>query len=231
LLLSAGVVLGRGLGVETGSGAVLVEIAAVVHGLLERLILPTENVIAVCRGTAAGRDQYTKSSSTTRVMRRLPNVHAVDEGLGAILGPLGLVGESRDVPHKLIHNLGKLDGVSRRAPAATGSTVSLSVGDVALVVGAVEVLAIPTTVDSTLASDTASHKLVIGKTYVGKIIVWRTILHWGLAGISTVSDPEQGAPPTNWLSFVEVQQRWQMLPLATLLSSVFAALPAIIRKP
>jgi hypothetical protein len=33
------------------------------------------------------------------------------------------------------------------------------------------------------------------------------------------------------LSFVDVQQRWQMLPLETLLSSVFPALPASIRKP
>ena len=62
-------------------------------------------------------------------------------------------------------------------------------------------------------------------------MVWRIILQEGLAGMSTVSLPVQGAPPTNGLSLVEVQQRWQMLLFATLLGSVLAALPASIRKP
>lgn len=50
-------------------------------------------------------------------------------------------------------------------------------------------------------------------------------------GISTVSEPEHGAPPTNWSSVGEVQHRWQMLPELTLLGFVLAALPASIRKP
>ena len=69
------------------------------------------------------------------------------------------------------------------------------------------------------------------KTYVGKMMVWRIILQRVSCGIPTVSVPLQGAPPTKGVSLVDVQQRWQMLPLATWLSSVFAALPANMRKP
>lgn len=45
--LLAGVVLGGLLDGETGLGASDVEIALVVHGLLERIALPAENVITV----------------------------------------------------------------------------------------------------------------------------------------------------------------------------------------
>lgn len=66
---------------------------------------------------------------------------------------------------------------------------------------------------------------------MGKMMVWRIILHLVSCGIPTVSEPVQGAPPTKLLSLVDVQQRWQMLPLETWLSSVLAALPASMRKP
>jgi hypothetical protein len=56
-------------------------------------------------------------------------------------------------------------------------------------------------------------------------------LQLGSAGISTVSVPVQGALPTNLLSSVEVQHLWQMFPEETFDLSVFAALPANIRKP
>ena len=49
--------------------------------------------------------------------------------------------------------------------------------------------------------------------------------------MATVSLPVQGAPPTKLLSLVEVQQRWQIALLSTLLGSVFEAFPAIMRKP
>lgn len=62
-------------------------------------------------------------------------------------------------------------------------------------------------------------------------MVWRIILQDLEAGMSTVSDPVQGAPPTKGLSVYEVQQRWQMLAFGVLLGSVLAALPASIRKP
>lgn len=51
LLLLAGVVLGRLLDGETGFGAGDVEIALVVHSLLERVSLPAEDVITVGGGT------------------------------------------------------------------------------------------------------------------------------------------------------------------------------------
>lgn len=68
-------------------------------------------------------------------------------------------------------------------------------------------------------------------TYAGKMMVCLIILHFGSEGISTVSFPEQGAPPTKVFSFGDVQQRWQIFPFVTLLGSVLEALPASIRKP
>jgi hypothetical protein len=83
--------------------------------------------------------------------------------------------------------------------------------------------------------------LIAGRTYgesrslpfqqVGKMKVWRISLHFGSLGMATVSLPEQGAPPTNWLSEAEVQHRWQMLESLTLLVSVLVAEPTSIRKP
>lgn len=67
--------------------------------------------------------------------------------------------------------------------------------------------------------------------YAGKMMVCRIIWQFEPDGISTVSEPEHGAPPTNWSSLAEVQHRWQMLPELTLLGFVLAALPASIRKP
>jgi hypothetical protein len=59
------------------------------------------------------------------------------------------------------------------------------------------------------------------------LIIWQL----DACGIATVSLPEHGAPPTNGVSVLDVQHRWQMLALVTFESSVFAAFPAIIRKP
>jgi hypothetical protein len=99
----------------------------------------------------------------------------------------------------------------------------------ALMIWTIEVLAIPATNCS--CKPLIQEKGKWYKTYVGKIMVWRIILHVVDIGMSTVSLPEQGAPPTNVFSFVEVQQRWHMFPEATFLASVFTALPAIMRKP
>lgn len=57
LLLGACAVLGVGLGGEAGLGAVLVEVAVVVHGLLERVALPAEDVITVGGGATGLRSQ------------------------------------------------------------------------------------------------------------------------------------------------------------------------------
>jgi len=78
----------------------------------------------------------------------LPSVHRVDERLGAISGPQALVSELGDVPHKLVHDLGKLDGVGGWAGAgATGGAGTGRVSDVALVVGRIQVLAIPASIE------------------------------------------------------------------------------------
>ena len=54
LLVDASVILGGGLGGEAGGGAVLVEVAALVHGLLEGVALPAEDVVTV-GGRATGQ--------------------------------------------------------------------------------------------------------------------------------------------------------------------------------
>ena len=123
LLLDACVVLVGGLGCDTGGGAVLVEVASLVHGLLERVALPAEDVITVSGSTA--------------------EVHGVDERVRAIGGEDALVHEVGDVPHDLVHDLGELDGMGRGAGTAAIGTSTTAVGDVAPVVGRVEVLAIP----------------------------------------------------------------------------------------
>ena len=122
MLLGASAVLLGGLDGQTSLGASLVEVAAVVHGQLQRVVLPAEDVITVGGGATA--------------------VHAVDEGVAAVRGEDALVHEGRRVPHELVHDLGQLDGVAGRASTTAGSTIT-AVGDVALVVGAVEVLTIP----------------------------------------------------------------------------------------
>ena len=70
----------------------------------------------------------------------LPNVHAVDERVNGV--EVGAVDELLNIPHQLVHDLGKLDGESRWASTTTSSTVA-GVSDVALVVGAVKVLSVP----------------------------------------------------------------------------------------
>jgi len=67
-----------------------------------------------------------------------------------ILGPVSLVVELAGIPNNFQHKLRDLDGMGRWAiTAGAGSSESggsvLGVGDVRLVVGAVEVLAVPAT--------------------------------------------------------------------------------------
>ena len=123
LLLLARIVLRGLLDRKASLGARGVEVAVVVHGLLERVALPAEDVVTVCSGSA--------------------NVHRVHEWVGAVGGPESLVGELPHVPHDLVHDLGKLDGVAGWAGAAAVGAGALAVGDVRLVVRGVEVLAVP----------------------------------------------------------------------------------------
>ena len=80
---------------------------------------------------------------TFRTGLSLPNVHGVDERRGAVSGPEALVGELGNVPHELVHHLRELNGVSAGAGAAARGTGAGAVGNVALVVRAVQVLSVP----------------------------------------------------------------------------------------
>lgn len=75
-----------------------------------------------------------------------PEIHGVNKGIGAISGPLAPVVELLEVPHDLVHDLGQLDGVASRAGAASVGAEALAVGDVRLVVHAVEIDAVPAAV-------------------------------------------------------------------------------------
>jgi len=70
-------------------------------------------------------------------------IHRPDKRLRSILGPVLLVVELLGVPNNLVHELGHADGVRGRARATALEGASLGVRHVALVVGAVEVLAVP----------------------------------------------------------------------------------------
>lgn len=74
-------------------------------------------------------------------------VHAVDKGLGTVLGPDRGVVEFPRVPHHLVHDLRDFYGVCGRARAGHLETAARGVCYVALVVWAVEVLAVPATRD------------------------------------------------------------------------------------
>jgi hypothetical protein len=97
-----------------------------------------------------------------------------------------------------------------------------------LVIWTIEVPAIPAT--NKLCKLVNARKEE-SEAYVGKMMVWRIIWQLLAMGMSTVSVPEQGAPPTKVLSFVDVQQRWHIFPAATFPGSEFAAFPATMRKP
>ncbi len=96
-----------------------VAVAVGVQGLLERVTLPAKDIISVHR--VAG-----------------PITRRPEEGLLAVSWPLRLVVERRGVPVSLVEDLRYRDGVGAWARAALG------IGSVALVVGTVQVLAIPT---------------------------------------------------------------------------------------
>jgi hypothetical protein len=128
LLLLASVVLSGLLNGETSFGASGVEVAVVVHGLLERVAFPTEDVITVCSRTARSPGlafvcfAVAICSREVKKSSYVPNVHAVNERIRTISGPQALVGKLFDIPHEFVHDLRKLDGVSRWASAASSST-------------------------------------------------------------------------------------------------------------
>lgn len=149
---------------------------------------------------------------TMKQVYHSPDAHAVHEGVGAVRRPdTTVLLEHCDVPHELVHDLRELDRVRGRAGTASARS-GTAISDVILVVRAVEVLAIPTSREGmiSLLFISCSHvERVIGclGTYAGKMMVCRIIWQFDPLGTSTVSEPVHGAPPTNWSSFGEVQQR------------------------
>lgn len=109
-----------GLALERGASVIG---AVAVHGALESIALPAEQVVAV--------------DTVARVVS-----HGPVEGLGAVLGPIRKVVELASVEHDLIHDLRDLNRVRRRACAAHLER-ACRVGDVRLVVWRVQVLAVP----------------------------------------------------------------------------------------
>jgi hypothetical protein len=146
LLLLTSVVLSGLLDSKTSLGAGKVGVAVVVHGLLQGVALPAEDVV-----TVGGRT--TRSTKSAKIPakhqgrswggRNVPDVHGVDERIGAISRPQALVGKLAHVPHELVHNLRQLNRVCRRASTASVRAGTLAVGNVALVVRRVKVLAVP----------------------------------------------------------------------------------------
>ena len=95
-----------------------------VHGPLESVILPSEEIVPV--GTVADAV-----------------VVAPDEWLRAVLGPLGPVVELGGVPHGFKSHLGHANWVRCRARAGGDESSPVRVVHVVLVVRGIEVLAIP----------------------------------------------------------------------------------------
>jgi hypothetical protein len=95
-----------------------------VHSLLQSIALPAKKIITM--------------DAITGVVPLRPV-----EWLRAVRSPVGLVVELARVEHDLVHDLRDLDGVGGRARASALKGAAGRVGDVALVVRAVRVLAVP----------------------------------------------------------------------------------------
>lgn len=133
-----------GLRLHTGA---CISSASLVKRVLQSITLPSEQVVAV-PGVASPVITVSKPSSCktlTAGSRRYSLIsHAVDERLGPICGPVGLVVELSRVPHHLVHHLRKLDGVAGWAWARRLEGPAAGVCHVGLVVRAVDIHSIPT---------------------------------------------------------------------------------------
>lgn len=112
-----------------------------IHGLLERVILPAENVIGMVREPGG---------VATRPDERLVAVGEV--------GRVDVVERSR-IPDRLEQNLRQTNGVRGGARAAGLEGAALGVGDVVLVVGGVEVLAVPAGREAVVGHDAVGARL------------------------------------------------------------------------
>jgi hypothetical protein len=118
LLDGASVVLRGLLGGEAGRRAVAVEVAAVVHGPLESVTHPAEDVVTMGGRTTgplvSDLDTSILGFRENQSEKNSPEVHAVHEGRARV-GPHAPVRKVGHVPHELVHDLGKLDGMGGRA--------------------------------------------------------------------------------------------------------------------
>lgn len=120
--------------------------ASFVKRVLQGITLPSEQVVAV-PGVASSIITVSMSPSSNTItaesQRHSLVSHAVDERLGPICGPVGLVVELSGVPHDLVHDLRKLDRVACRAWARRLEGPAAGVCYVRLVVWAIDVHSIP----------------------------------------------------------------------------------------
>lgn len=142
LLLARQGLLDR-LGLEHGAA---VSAAAGVERALQRVALPAKDVVAVLAVSGTGRKfSRTFQSKGTQFEGDSRVAHRVDQRL-AILGPQLRIVELARVPHDLVHELGQPDRVAGRAGARRLEAAAAGVRDMALVVRAVDVLAVPASV-------------------------------------------------------------------------------------
>jgi hypothetical protein len=144
-----------------------VDIAVVVHSLLQRVILPAKDVVPM-RSISSGVSV------------------APDEWLRAISRPKRLVVEFRGIPYDLEEELWDLDRMSRRTRAVVFKCSAAWVGDVALVVGTVEIYSIPAADNFVSASEHFEGKSNY-LTHVGKRRFAMIPDGQGAVGISIVS--------------------------------------------
>jgi hypothetical protein len=98
------------------------EHAFVVHGLLQRVVFPAKEVISMC------------TIALVVIVRQ-------EERVGAVLGPH--VVELRGIPERLVCDLWHADGMGSRAGFGISEGFVLRVVHVVLMVGGVDVFAVP----------------------------------------------------------------------------------------
>jgi hypothetical protein len=121
--------------------------AILVHDLLQRVVLPAEQVITMSAVSGATElDQRGGQWHENYAALYLRIAKAPLEGLRAICGPVGRVVERSGVKDDLVHQLWDLYGMGSRAGSSRLKGATLRVGDVIHVVGRVEVDSVPAAV-------------------------------------------------------------------------------------
>jgi hypothetical protein len=136
-----GALVGNSHGLLLDGSATIVEALGLVHGALKGIALPAEHVVGVCAESVLA-------------------LEAPDEGVGAT-GPQAV--ELGGVPNSLVGQLGHTDGMAGWARWGVGESIVFDgVEHMRLVVGGIEVLAIPASrflvsISRFTSSDNESH--------------------------------------------------------------------------